>query len=72
MALISMPNLGSYLNRTSCWSVLGRSIEVSKEVPAGILGGYRGRLKDGKPLGRVRGDSGPIDDGSALPRIALP
>lgn len=52
--LVAMPNLGSYLNRASL--LIGaqpRNVEISKEVPAGILSGYKGRLKDGKPLGHV-------------------
>ena len=52
--LVAMPNLGSYLNRASL--LIGaqpRNVEISKEVPAGILRGYKGRVKDGKPLGHV-------------------
>lgn len=52
--LIAMPNLGSYLNRISL--LIGkqpRNVEVSTEIPAGILPWYRGRTRDGKPLGHV-------------------
>ena len=52
--LIAMPNLGSYLNRISL--LIGkqpRNVEVSTEIPAGILPWYRGRTREGKPLGHV-------------------
>ena len=52
--IIAMPNLGSYLNRFSL--LIGRqprNVEVSAEIPAGILPGYRARTQDGKPLGHI-------------------
>ncbi len=53
--LIAMPNLGSYLNRLSLLvGAQPRNVEISKEVPAGIMRAYKGRLNDdGRPIGHI-------------------
>lgn len=52
--LISMPNLGSYLNRAAL--LLGfqpREVEVSRTVSAGLMPFYRRAPSKGVPLGHV-------------------
>jgi ubiquinone/menaquinone biosynthesis C-methylase UbiE len=52
--LLSMPNLGSYLNRAAL--LLGfqpREVEVSREVSAGLMPMYRKAPSKGVPLGHV-------------------
>jgi SAM-dependent methyltransferase len=52
--LLSMPNLGSYVNRAAL--LLGfqpREVEVSLEVSAGLVPAYRGAPSKGVPLGHV-------------------
>ncbi|MBI1886464.1 MAG: class I SAM-dependent methyltransferase [Chloroflexi bacterium] len=52
--LLSMPNLGSYINRAAL--LLGfqpREVEVSREVAAGMLPIYRKGPSKGAPLGHV-------------------
>ena len=52
--LLSMPNLGSYLNRVAL--LLGfqpREVEVSREVSAGLMPLYRSAPSKGAPLGHI-------------------
>ena len=52
--LLSMPNLGSYLNRLAL--LLGfqpREVEISREVSAGLMPLYRMAPSKGVPLGHV-------------------
>jgi SAM-dependent methyltransferase len=52
--IVAMPNLASYLNRlTLLAGAQPRNVEVSREIPAGILLWYKARTKDGKPLGHI-------------------
>lgn len=52
--LLSMPNLGSYLNRAAL--LLGfqpREVEISRQVSAGLMPLYRGAPSRGAPLGHL-------------------
>lgn len=52
--LLSMPNLGSYLNRAAL--LLGfqpREVEISRQVSAGLMPLYRNAPSKGAPLGHV-------------------